>query len=45
MLPKKTLDKINVFGYDDKKILEALKEEMDMDVIPECLGGRNNRLW
>jgi hypothetical protein len=35
LLPKKTLNKIDVIGYDDKKILNTLLAEMDISIIPE----------
>lgn len=45
LLPKKTLDKIQVLGYDKQEILDELLKEMDISVVPECLGGRNKTLW
>ena len=45
LLPKHTLSKINIVGKDKNEILEVLKAEMDVSVIPEYLGGNNKRTF
>jgi hypothetical protein len=45
LLPKKTVEKIVVLGNDKQKILDELLNEMDVSVVPECLGGKNKTLW
>ena len=45
LIPKKTLHKLNILSSDKKEILEGLKKEMDVSVIPEYLGGENTRTF
>ena len=42
LLPKKTLNKIEISGHNTKDILGSLSSRMDISVIPQYLGGQNN---
>ena len=45
MLPKRSLSKVSIVGEDKGEILDVLRAEMDISVIPEYLGGKNKRSY